>query len=104
MDLQKVSFSLERFEAFTRGFLSKAGSILTQTEIDTLALSAFCITVELASRFLDDYIVGDLYFKTNYPEHNLVRTRCQLALAKDIARKLPQMQEIVNTCVREISV
>ena len=103
VDIQKVSFSLERFEAFTRGFLSKAGSILTQTEIDTLALSAFCITIELASRFLDDYIVGDLYFKTNYPEHNLVRTRCQLALAKDIARKLPQMQEIVNTCVREIS-
>ena len=103
VNVEKVSFSLERFEAFTRGFLSKAGSILTQTEIDTLALSAFCITIELASRFLDDYIVGDLYFKTNYPEHNLVRTRCQLALAKDIARKLPQMQEIVNTCVREIS-
>ncbi len=98
-ELEKVSFSLERFEAFTRGFLSQAGSILTRTEVETLALSAFCITVELAARFLEDYILGDPYFKTSYPEHNLVRTRCQLALARDIAKKLPQMQEIVNSCM-----
>ena len=101
-DVEKVSFSLERYEAFARGFLSQAGSILTRTEIDTLALSAFCITIELASRFLDDYIVGDLYFKTGYPEHNLVRARCQIALAKDIEKKLPQMQEIVNLCIKEL--
>ena len=100
VNLEKVSFSLERFEAFTQGFLREAGSILTQTEIDTLALSAFCITVELASRFLNDYIVGDLYFKTNYPEHNLVRTRCQLALAKDIDKKLPEMQTIIHRFAR----
>ena len=101
-DVEKVSFSLERFEAFARGFLNQAGSILTRNEIDTLALSAFCITIELASRFLDDYIVGDLYFKTNYPEHNLVRTRCQLALAKDIDRKLDQMQKIIENCMAEV--
>ena len=103
-DLEQVSFSLKRFEAFARGFLSQAGSILTQTEVDTLALSAFCITVELASRFLDDYIVGDLYFKTNYPEHNLVRARCQLALAKDIYEKLKDMEEIIHNCMKELQV
>ena len=83
--------------------MSQAGSILTQNEVDTLALSAFCITVELASRFLDDYIMGDLYFKTSYPEHNLVRTRCQIALAQDIEKKLDEMQQIVNRCVAECS-
>ena len=101
-DCEQVSFSLKRFDAFTRGFLSRAGSILTKSEVDTLAINAFCITIELASRFLDDYIMGDPYFKINYPQHNLVRTRCQMALARDIEQKLCEMQRIVEQCMREM--
>lgn len=71
--------------------------------MDTLAISAFCITIELASRFLDDYIMGDPYFKINYPRHNLVRTRCQLALARDIELKLGEMQRIVAECMQELA-
>ena len=69
-----------------------------KNEIDTLALSSFVLTVELATRFLDDYILGSPYFKIYYPEHNLVRTRCQIALAKDMLKKMPQMEEIVKKC------
>jgi len=98
-DFDSAHCDLERFRTFTEGFLSQTGSMLTQAEKDTLALSVFSITVELASRFLDDYIIGDPYFHIDYPEHNLVRTRCQLALAKDIHGKLDEMQAIVNRCV-----
>ena len=94
-DLSKVSFDLEKFKAFAEGFIPCLKDSLTEQEIKTLALSVFCITVELASRFLDDYITGDKYFKTLYEGHNLVRTRAQLTLAKDIERKLPQMEKIV---------
>jgi peptidoglycan/xylan/chitin deacetylase (PgdA/CDA1 family) len=59
-------------------------------------VGTFAITIELAARFLTDYLQGDLYFKTDYPGHNLVRTRCQLALARDIHSKLPQMQQIIK--------
>ena len=45
--------------------------------------------------FLDDYITGDAYFKVNYPGHNLVRTRCQLALAKDIMSKYDVLSSTV---------
>ena len=31
-------------------------------------------------RFLGDYLNGDTYYKTKYPEHNLVRARNQFAL------------------------
>jgi len=51
-------------------------------------------------RFLDDYILGSPYFKTNYPEHNLVRARCQIALAKDMLCKLDEMDAIVRSCVK----
>lgn len=100
-DTARVSLDTEKFRAFCRGFIGEVVSGLTQAEIDSLVLAAFSITVELASRFLDDYITGDTYFKINYPEHNLVRTRCQLALAKDIARKRDALEEIVRETAKE---
>lgn len=95
-DLSKVSFDLEKFKAFTRGFIPEVKEALTEAEVDTLALGALTMTVELAERFLDDYITGDNYFKIRYPGHNIVRARCQIALAKDIERKFDEMQKIVR--------
>ena len=101
-DLEKVGVNMEVFRAFAEGFLEKTADTLTQEELDTLALSAFVLTVELAVRFLDDYIQGSPYFKTNYPEHNLVRTRCQIALAKDMQKHMPCMEQIIRDCVAEL--
>lgn len=98
-EYEKVGVNMDIFRAFTEGFLEKTAGALTQTEMETLALSSFVLTVELAVRFLDDYIQGSPYFKTNYPEHNLVRTRNQIALAKDMQKKLSQMEQIVKDCV-----
>ena len=99
-DSERACCDLERFRAFAQGFLEQTGEALTPLERETLALSAFALTVELAARFLDDYIMGDVYFKLNYPQHNLVRTRCQLALARDMESKLEQMQAIVDACMQ----
>ena len=98
-DYDKVGVDLEIFQAFAEGFLSKTAKTLTPNEVDTLALSCFALATELVVRFLDDYIQGDPYFKINYPEHNLVRTRCQIALAKDMLKKMPEMDRIVRDCV-----
>lgn len=100
-DLQKVSFDTEKFRAFCKGFIGEVANGLTQPELDSLVLAAFSVTVELASRFLDDYITGDKYFKINYPEHNLVRTRCQLALAMDILKKQEELEQIVRSSAAE---
>ena len=94
-DIRKVSLDLEQFKSFAEGFLSCLKGDLTPNEVSTLALGSFCITIELAARFLDDYLTGDKYFKTCYEGHNLVRTKAQLALAKDMEKKLDDMQEIV---------
>ena len=96
-DFDRSGINLDVFKAFAEGFLEKTGSVLTKNEIDTLAVSCFVLTTELAVRFLDDYIQGSPYFKINYPEHNLVRTRCQIALAKDIQKNLPKMQECIQS-------
>ena len=98
-EAEKAGVDMSVFRAFAEGFLSKTAKALTQQELDTLALSSFVLSCELATRFLDDYILGDAYFKTNYPGHNLVRTRCQIALAKDILKKLPEMEQIIRECI-----
>lgn len=95
---EKAGVDMEVFRAFAEGFLAYTANTLTQTEIDTLALSCLTLTAELSTRFLADYILGDPYFKICYPEHNLVRTRCQIALAKDMQKHLPQMDAIVHEC------
>ncbi|MBQ7670507.1 MAG: aminoglycoside phosphotransferase family protein [Clostridia bacterium] len=95
-DTSKIAFDLKKYEAFTRGFLPEVREALTKNEVDTLMLGAFTMTVELATRFLDDYITGDNYFKTRYPGHNLVRARSQIALARDIQRKSGKMNQIVK--------
>lgn len=46
-------------------------------------------------RFLADYLNGDVYFHTEYPEHNLVRARTQLKLVADMESKWDQMTAIV---------
>ena len=99
-DVEKAGVNLNVYWAFAEGFLKKTAATLTDAEVDTLGPSCFALACELATRFLDDYIVGDKYFKVKKPKHNLVRTRCQIALAKDMQRMMNAMSAIVRDCAR----
>ncbi len=100
-DFEKMHMDLNLFEVYTRGFLEAAPS-LTDREVEMLPLGALTMTVEVATRFLKDYIDGDLYFKTSYPEHNLIRARSQVALAMDMECKWEEMNRIVARVAAEI--
>ena len=97
-EAEKAGVNMEVFRAFTEGFLKQTAATLTQAEIDTLGISCFALACELATRFLDDYILGSPYFKIDYPEHNLVRTRCQIALAKDMLARMDELEKVVREC------
>lgn len=88
IDLSKVHINLELFKAYTDGYLSEMAPYITYEELSLMGESIRIITLELAIRFLNDYINGDTYFKTNYEKHNLDRARNQIALVKDIESKL----------------
>lgn len=96
VDLTKVNFSLELFEAYTKGFLKAAGAALTPLELETLPLGAKLMTYEVGIRFLADYINGDIYFKTKYETHNLDRARNQFKLVADMERQWDAMMEIIH--------
>lgn len=96
---EDVSLDMDVFTDFTDGFLEMTANTLTPAEIETLPLSCFSLTVELATRFLTDYLLGDPYFNIKSPEHNLLRTRCQIALSHDMHRHRDEMTEIVHECI-----
>ena len=102
-DTSKVFFDTAKFRAFANGFIGATKDSLTEIEIENLVKATFSITIELASRFLDDYITGDKYFRCEYPKHNLVRTRCPLQLAKDIARKTDELEWIIRDVLEKRS-
>ncbi len=99
-DLSKVSVDLNLFEAFTKGFVSRLRESITKTEANLLAFSAKLMTYELVVRFLDDYLAGDVYFKTKFPEHNLIRAKNQMKICCDIDSKLGRMNEIIKEILK----
>ena len=93
-DLSKMGINLHLFRVYTAGYLAACKS-LTPKERELLPLGAKTLTLELAVRFLTDYLDGDRYFKAAYPEHNLVRARAQMKLVADMEEKWEDMQKIV---------
>ena len=100
VDLSKMEMDLRLFEVYAKGFL-KAAANLTEEEMQALPLGAYAITLEQATRFLKDYLDGDVYFKVAYPEHNLVRARTQIKLVADMEKKLDAMNDIVAKAIAE---
>ncbi len=94
VDTSKMKLDLSLFRCYTQGYLEGAPS-LTDKEVALLPLGAFTMTVECGIRFLKDYLDGDLYFRTAYETHNLVRARTQFALAADMLKKWAEMDKIV---------
>ena len=100
-DLSKMEMDLHLFEVYTKGFLEAATS-LTDLEVQMLPMGAYVMTLEVATRFLKDYLEGDVYFKTAYPEHNLVRARTQMKLVADMEKKMPEMERIVAEVAAQV--
>ena len=96
IDTNKYGFDMTLFEAFTRGFLEMTAGHLTEAELRLLPLGVEIMTLELVMRFLTDYLDGDVYFKTKYPGHNLVRARAQMRLLTEIEKQLDAMYAFVN--------
>lgn len=100
-DASKMKLDLHLFQVYTKGYLEAAPS-LTDKEVEMLPMGALIMTLEVGIRFLKDYLDGDIYFKTAYPEHNLVRARTQLALVADMQKKWNEMNRIVQEVASQV--
>lgn len=97
-NLDKVHFDIELYKTYTKGFLEGCKGTLTDVEKELLPVGAKMMTIECGMRFLTDYILGDTYFKTSYPEHNLIRCRTQFKLVSEMDDKWEEMYKIIKDC------
>ncbi len=101
-DLSLVHFDLALYEQYARGYLTAAGSLLSEEELALLPYAPLVITSEDGIRFLMDFINGDTYYTTSYEEQNLDRSRTQLTLLADMERSLPDIRRVLGEIYREL--
>ncbi|MGN1353613.1 MAG: phosphotransferase enzyme family protein [Alloprevotella sp.] len=94
-NLDNVNFNMSIFKAFTEGYLKSARCFLTPVEIENLPYAACLFPYMQTVRFLADYINGDTYYKTQYPEHNLVRSKAQFKLLQSAEAAMPEMKAFI---------
>ena len=95
-NLDNVNFNMEIFRAFTKGYLKSARVFLTPLEIENLPYAAALFPYMQTVRFLADYINGDTYYKTQYADHNLVRSKAQFKLLQSVEAHQQEMQEFIR--------
>ena len=100
-DTEKVHLDLTLYEAYTKGFLGACGKSLTRSELETLPDGARLMTLECGLRFLTDYLEGDIYFHTARDNHNLDRTRTQMALVRDMEAKESHIRKMIQRIAAE---
>ena len=89
--LNLVGINTELYKAFAAGFLDEIGSLLTPKELIYLPKAPRIMAYIMGIRFLADYLRGDTYYKVKHSDHNIQRSRNQMALIIDMENKSKAM-------------
>ena len=101
-DGSNPEIDLDYFWEFAKNYLDETYDILKPMEVKNLAFACRTITLELAMRFLQDYINGDTYFRCEFEDHNLVRAINQLKLLESMEKRFKEMEWIIERTVEEL--
>ena len=95
LNLGKVSFDENLFQAFMRGYMKEAGAFLTDGDRAYLYDAIRLLPFELGLRFFQDYLAGDKYFKVRQPGQNLNRARVQFRLCEAIEARERSIRDML---------
>lgn len=95
-NLDAIQLNIPLFEAFVKGYLSQTISFLTEVELKSLMMGVLLLPYMQAVRFLTDYLEGDVYYKTQFAQHNLQRTRAQIQLLKMLELNKEKLNDIIQ--------
>lgn len=93
---ESVRFVPELCQGILRGYLTVANTFLTDADYFYLFDAIRLIAFELGLRFFTDYLAGNVYFKTTYPEHNLIRALVQFRLTQSIESQESLIRSIIS--------
>jgi hypothetical protein len=94
-NLAKVIFDEELATAFCKGYMREAGTFLTDADRAYLFDSIRLLPFELGLRFFQDYLAGNVYFKTTLPEQNLNRARVQFRLCESVEAREKSIRDVL---------
>jgi Ser/Thr protein kinase RdoA (MazF antagonist) len=95
-DISKIKLRDEYFEAIVKGYLSEMQYALTPFEIAHFIYAGKFMIYMQALRFLTDYFNNDIYYGSDYEEHNLVRAQNQIYLLQQLNEKESLLKQIVE--------
>ncbi|MCU0520246.1 MAG: aminoglycoside phosphotransferase family protein [Anaerolineae bacterium] len=101
-DLDHVSFELDLCETILKGYLPEVKEFYSDEDYAQLYNSVRVLAFEMGLRFFTDYLRGDVYFKTRYPEHNLMRGLVQFRLAESIEAQETQISRMVRGLIQAL--
>ncbi len=93
---ESVIFDVDVCQTWLRGYMQWGQKLLRPREFGFIYEAIRLISLELGLRFLTDYLAGDIYFKTTYPEQNLIRALVQLRLTETIENQSRNLRQIVR--------
>ena len=96
-DLDAIRLNIPLFAEFTKGYLSQTISFLTEQELKSLIKGVMLLPYMQAVRFLTDYLEGDVYYKTQFADHNLQRTLAQMQLLKMLELHKQELTDIIQS-------
>lgn len=79
-NVEKIFIRKEVYQALMEGYLEGIGEVLTEKEKGYLHHSGLLMIYMQALRFLSDYLLGNVYYKTVYATQNYDRALNQLTL------------------------
>ncbi|MBE9028445.1 aminoglycoside phosphotransferase family protein [filamentous cyanobacterium LEGE 11480] len=93
---EQVQFEPQLCRSILQGYLSEARGFMTDNDYAYIFDAARLIAFELGLRFFTDYLAGDVYFKTKYPEHNLARALVQFKLTESIEAQQATIENLIQ--------
>ena len=95
-DWQGVHFETDLCQALLQGYLPLAKGFLQDNDYEYIYDAIRLITLELGLRYFSDYLAGNVYFKVQYPEHNLSRALVQFKLTESIESQDSTIKAIID--------
>ncbi len=93
--IDDMSIDIDLLKTLSQAYIAGFNGDLSDIEQASLLVGIKLMPFMLGIRFLTDFLMADKYFKVNYPNHNLVRTKNQLHLYKLFCQQECLLTEIV---------
>lgn len=95
-DSQSNTFDLKICAAILNSYLKEADVFFTHHDYEFLYPAIELIPFELGLRFFTDFLLGNQYFKVDFPEHNLHKALAQFKLCASVGKQKAEIKRLIR--------